>query len=168
MKLLSTLLLSFSLIVYFPTSSAQITLGWLEPITIILDSQTLSLQAKIDSGADHSSIHAKHIKRFNKNDEPWVKFTTVNEWVIESPIYREAKIKTKLVGFNDRPVVLLEVCLGGIQRKIEMNLVDRAHFTKPMLIGRSALSGFVIDPNETLLTCEMSCQPAIKQLDCDK
>ena len=62
----------------------------------------------------------------------------------------------------------MEVCLGGIQRKIEMNLIDRAHFTKPILIGRSGLSGFVIDPSETGLTCKMRCQPAIKQPDCDQ
>lgn len=174
MKLLVTLLVSSSLVFYLPASSAQITLGWLEPITIILDSQQLSIQAKIDSGADHSSIHASKIKRFEKNNESWVKFTTVNEFVIEAPIYREAQIKTKLVGFNYRPVILMDVCLGGVERKIEVNLINRAHFTKPVLIGRSALSGFVIDPNETDLTCEMSCQPRqngnypVKASDCNK
>lgn len=174
MKLLVALFISFSLVFYLPASSAQITLGWLEPITIILDSQELSLQAKIDSGADNSSIHASKIKRFEKNNESWVKFTTVNEFVIEAPIYREAKIKTKLVGFNYRPVILMDICLGGVERKIEVNLINRKHFTKPFLIGRSALSGFVIDPTQTQLTCEMSCQPRqngnypLKENDCDK
>ncbi len=157
MKLLVTLLVSFSLVFYLPASSAQITLGWLEPITIILDSQELSIQAKIDSGADHSSIHAIKIKRFEKNNKSWIKFITVNEFVIEAPIYREAKIKTKLVGFNYRPVILMDICLGGIERKVEVNLTNRKHFTKPFLIGRSALSGFIIDPNQTQLTIEMNC-----------
>lgn len=142
-----------------PVSYAQITLGWLEPVTIILDSRELSIQAKIDSGADNSSIHAIKIKRFEKNDEPWVKFTTVNGFVIETPIVRETKIKTKLVGFNKRPVILMDICLGGIAKKIEVNLINREHFTKPFLIGRSALSGFVIDPTQTQLTRDMSCQP---------
>ena len=146
------------MVFYLPASSAQITLGWLEPITIILDSQELSIQAKIDSGADHSSIHASKIKRFEKNNESWVKVTTINELVIEAPIYREAKIKTKLVGFNYRPVILMDICLGGVQRKIEMNLVNRKHFTKPVLIGRSALSGFIIDPNQTQLTRDITCK----------
>ena len=160
MRLLVTLFVSFSLVFYLPASSAQITLGWLEPITIILDSQELSIQAKIDSGADHSSLHAASIKRFVKDNQAWVKFTTVNEFVIEAPIYREAKIKTKLVGFNARPVVLINICLAGIRRQIEVNLMDRAHFSKPFLIGRSALSGFVIDPNQTQLTEYVNCKKA--------
>lgn len=157
MKLLVTLFVSFSLVFYLPISNAQITLGWLEPITILLNSQELSIQAKIDSGADHSSIHASKIKRFEKNNESWVKFTTVNEFVIEAPIYRETKIKTKLAGFNARPVILIKVCLAGIVRQIEVNLMDREHFSKAFLIGRSALSGFIIDPNQTQLTNDINC-----------
>ncbi len=174
MKLLVTLFISFSLVLYLPASSAQIMVGWLEPVTIILNSQELSLQAKIDSGADNSSIHASKIKRFEKNNESWVKFTTINGIVIEAPIYREAKIKTKLIGFNYRPVILMDICLGGVERKIEVNLINRKHLTKPFLIGRSALSGFIIDPIQTQLTCEMSCQPKqngnypLKAFDCNK
>ncbi len=156
MKLLVTLFFSF--VFYLPASNAQITVGWLEPITIILDSQELSIQAKIDSGADHSSLHATSIKRFVKDNQVWVKFTTVNEFVIEAPLYREVKIKTKLIGFNARPVILLNICLAGIVRQIEVNLVDREHFSKAFLIGRSALSGFVIDPNQIQLTRDMNCK----------
>lgn len=157
-KLLVSLFMSFSLVFYIPTSTAQITLGWLEPISIIFDSQELSIQAKIDSGADHSSLHATRINRFVKDNQMWVKFTTVNQFIMQAPLYREAKIKTKVVGFNTRPVILINICLAGVIRNIEVNLTDREHFSKAFLIGRSALSGFNIDPNKTQLTREINCK----------
>lgn len=157
-KSLFGLFISFSLVFYLPASTAQITLGWLEPISIIFDSQELSIQSKIDSGADHSSLHATKINRFVKDDQPWVKFTTVNQFVMQAPLYREAKIKTKVAGFNARPVILINICLAGVIRIIEVNLTDRKHFSKALLIGRSALSGFIIDPNKVQLTREMSCK----------
>ena len=157
MPLLANLVLSIVLVFYQPIASAQIMLGWLEPVTVMLDSNQILIQAKIDSGADHSSLHAKGIQRFMKDNQAWVKFTTVNELIIEALIHREANIKTKIIGFNARPVILLKICLAGIIREIEVNLMDREHFSKPLLIGRSALSGFIINPNQIHMIQDTNC-----------
>jgi len=136
---------------------AQNIIGWLENITLINLSQQISVPSKIDSGADHSSIHAKNIKMFKKGDKDWIRFETISNYVIEAPFVRYAQIKTKRIGVQDRPVVLLEVCISKIKSNIEVNLVNRKHFSKPMLIGRSALSHFLIDPTKTYLLNQESC-----------
>lgn len=141
---------------------AQNIIGWLENITLINHSQQISIESKIDSGADHSSIHAEEITYFQKNDINWIRFTTVSNAIIEAPFVRYAQIKTKRVGVQNRPVVLLEICMGDERRKIEVNLVDRKHFSKPMLVGRSALSNFLIDPNKTNLLNQDNCIDSYK------
>ena len=47
---------------------------------------------------------------------------------------------------------MLGVCLGSVQRTVEVNVVDRSGFDYPVLIGRSFLAGiFVVDPGERFL-----------------
>ncbi|WP_321325397.1 ATP-dependent zinc protease [Thiomicrorhabdus sp.] len=157
MKLFATLLLNVILLSYAPLSHAQTVVGWLEDITILTNNKQITLPAKIDSGADHSSIHATNIIQYTKNNQAWIKFTTYQNYVIETPFYKETKIKTKKEGFQSRPVILLNVCIAGEKRKIEVNLVNRSHFSKPLLIGRSALKGILIDPNQTHLVKKRSC-----------
>ncbi|MNN29972.1 hypothetical protein D3C81_1436000 [compost metagenome] len=41
-----------------------------------------------------------------------------------------------------RPVIELDLCLGGIQRTVEVNLADRSSFNYPLLIGARALRDF--------------------------
>ncbi len=142
-----------------PSAHSKTVVGWLEPVSIQFESGALVVQAKIDSGADHSSLHAKNIQGFTKNDQAWLRFTTVQQRMVEAPIFRETKIKTKRGGLQARPVILLNTCLAGLTRSIEVNLIDRSKFSTPMLIGRSALSGFVIDPTKNNPTSQISCQP---------
>ena len=158
MKLLAILLLNLSLLSYAPILQAQTIVGWLEDITLIINDKKITLPAKIDSGADHSSLHAKEIIYYKKDEQTWIKFTTDKEFVIETLFYKETQIKTKKAGVQSRPVVLLEVCIAGIKRKIEVNLVNRSHFSKPLLIGRSALDGVLIDPTKTHLIKNTDCE----------
>ncbi|BCN92252.1 hypothetical protein THMIRHAM_00370 [Thiomicrorhabdus immobilis] len=149
MNIFAILLLNVFVTFYAPNLYAQNIIGWLENITLINQGQQLTIAAKIDSGADYSSIHAVDIEIFQKVNQDWIKFKTINDFEVEAPLYRYTQIKTKKVGFQDRPVVKLEVCIGDIRRVIEVNLVDREHFSRPMLVGREALSGFLIDPTKT-------------------
>lgn len=56
-------------------------------------------------------------------------------------------------------MVALGICLGGYRRIAEVNLVNRARFEYPMLIGRSFLANdFLVDPGATLLL-EPRCEP---------
>lgn len=157
MKLFAILLLNAFVTFYASNLYAQNIIGWLENITLINQGQQLTIAAKIDSGADYSSLHAVEIQTFQKANQDWIKFKTINDFEVEAPLYRYTQIKTKKVGFQDRPVVKLEVCIGDVRRIIEVNLVDREHFSRPMLVGREALSGFLIDPTKTDLLELNSC-----------
>ena len=133
-------------------------LGWLEFVRV--SDLDIRLDAKLDSGATTSSIHAIIVsapdrKKFDDEDEPRdIIFKVVNdkgvERTVESEITRWAAIKTKKGGVLYRPVVELELCLGGIPIEGEVTLADRGHFNYETLIGRNMLksAGIVVDSSE--------------------
>jgi len=137
---------------------AQPVLGWLEKVYVYSDSEQIALLAKIDSGADHSSLHATDIEFYTKQNLDWVRFKTVNSSLIERPLYRYAQIKTKQGGVQQRAVISLDICIDGQKRTVETNLVNRSHYTRPFLIGRSALSGMLINPSKTDLASQIECE----------
>ena len=57
--------------------------------------------------------------------------------------------KKKTGGFQERPVVVLQICIGDVQHQAQVNLAQRAHFKYPVLLGRNFLrSRFLVDPGE--------------------
>lgn len=136
---------------------SPIVAGWVEKVG--LPEYNLTLKAKVDSGADSSSLHAVSIHRFTKNNQAWVQFRTQGGIAIQKPVLRIVHIKTKMKGTQAREVVELPICLAGNLTTVPVNLVDRGHFSYPMLIGRSAMAGkFLINPNQQFLTTP-ECRP---------
>lgn len=130
-------------------------IGWIEPVTLVAGQ--LTLDAKLDTGADVSSIDARDIRQFERNGRPWVSFAVPDRKGrrvrMERPVERMMEIKKGSGGAQQRPVVMLKVCLGGVERLSVVNLVDRAHLSTPMLLGRSFLEGhFAIDSARTNTT----------------
>lgn len=138
-------------------AQTQTVIGWLETVEVSTESEKLSVLAKIDSGADNSSLHATDIEVFTKLNQNWVTFKTVNNLVLEAPLIRYAHIKTKNQGLQKRPAVRLQLCLNGVKRAVEVNLVNRQHFKLPLLVGRSALFNVLIDPQNTELLSPKRC-----------
>ncbi len=134
-------------------------IGWLEPVLLQASSANeFVLEAKIDSGADHSSLHATQIHYEDIEGLRYVSFTTVKGLIETQPVVRVAKIKTKDGGVQERAVIKLKICLDGVVREVAMNLVDRSHFSKALLLGRSALGGFLIDVSQTHLSDIDKCR----------
>ncbi|WP_178862153.1 ATP-dependent zinc protease family protein [Thiomicrorhabdus cannonii] len=134
-----------------PMPAETSRLGWLEQAR--LEGLNDTLEAKIDSGADHSALHAEHIDYFQSDGQIWVRFTTVQQTTLRKPLLRESRIKQKNAASQRRPVVRLRLCLNGQWREVEVNLVNRSQFKQPLLIGRSALlRGELIDVQQTHLT----------------
>lgn len=126
--------------------------GWVEVVR--LTRSGLELEAKLDSGAEHSSLHVNRQRYFRRDGERWVRFTVEGRdgrrVAFEREVVRRAAIKRHSGGSDVRPVVEIKVCLGDQVRKVEVNLVDRSNFDYPMLVGRSFLEGlFLIDPSES-------------------
>ena len=114
----------------------------------------LEFKAKLDSGAKTSSIHAINIEEFERDDEEWVRFTLENlddkKETLERKIVRHVRIKEHDGSTQRRAVIKLGICLGTMYKEVEVNLVDRSHFTTRMLIGRSYMEDHVlIDPSNT-------------------
>ncbi len=139
-------LLSLTALVY-----AEQTVGLVESVRI--DPSGLVVVAKIDTGADNSSIHASDVVRFKRRGESWLRFRVVNREgkseTLECKLVRVARIKTPIGKSQKRRVVMLGLCLGNTYREAEVTLVDRSRFRYRMIIGRSfLLDDFLVDPSK--------------------
>ena len=124
--------------------------GWVEKARV--SPGNLVLLAKIDSGADNSSLNVPDLVEFERNGEKWVRFELVNDLgqraVIERKMVRTAKIKRHKGLRQRRPVVRMGICVGNYYSETEVNLVDRSNFKYPLLIGRSFMGHkLIIDPS---------------------
>lgn len=117
-----------------------LTLGWIERAHLYPGK--MALEAKLDTGAQTSSLHCK-CQPFNQDGKEWVRFqiqgTDGRTVVVERPIIRTARI-TRQSGHDEfRPVVMIGLCLANRYREVEFTLVDRTGFEYPLLVGRNFL-----------------------------
>lgn len=120
------------------------------------------LKARVDSGANTSSLSATEITPFERDGEDWVRFKlgvneedvvvedVVDEW-IEEPVVRRVRI-IQAAGEESRPVISLIMTLGSIREPVEFTLKDRSHLSYPVLLGRRFLLDIsVIDVAQTYI-----------------
>jgi hypothetical protein len=139
-------------------------LGWVEKVTLYPSKVTVD--AKLDTGADTSSLNASDIVDISKEGKSWVRFSvtgrTGEKVIIERPIKRWAMIKRHDGRIQKREVVRLGVCVGSVYLETDVNLIDRSNFDYPMLIGRTFMAGsLIVDPAITFAT-EPNCARAPK------
>ena len=133
-------------------ASEKQIVGWSEKARIFPGGFVLS--AKLDTGADHSSLDVQDFNVFQREGEEWARFTVIDDndkqHKLEKKLVRLAKIKRHSAVRHERPVVLLGICVGAFYREVEVNLVDRSKFKYPLLVGRSFLSdALIVDPSKT-------------------
>ena len=128
------------------------------------------MPAKLDTGADTSSIHGEDISILEKNGKKYVNFLfkwdkngLEEQLTIEKPLVRYVKVKKKGGLKSDRrPVVNLEFCLDGKKYNSEFSVADRDNFRYPLLLGREFLRKlFIIDPDSDYLTNVNTCEKYI-------
>lgn len=105
---------------------------------------------KMDTGAENSSIHATEIQMFQRKGKSWVRFRVKNKQGkaihFKKRVKRMVTIKRKGARVQNRPAIDLDLCIGTIRKRVEVNLVDRGNFKYALLIGKSFLSGhFLVD-----------------------
>ena len=117
--------------------------GWLELAR--LSPGEIVLEAKLDSGARTSSLHAVNLQHYEHDGKAWVSFDVVGadgrSARIERPVVRTARVKSALGSDEARPTITLGVCVGPVYRVTEISLVDREGLPQPLLIGRRFLRG---------------------------
>ena len=124
------------------------TIGWIEAVQI--QPEGYEVMAKIDTGADNSSLDVTSWQAYSHNGSPWIRFEVSNNagklQKFERPLERYARIKRKRTDPVKRPVVKMLLCVGEEQYLVSVNLAERNNFKYRMLIGRSFLKNhFLVD-----------------------
>lgn len=127
----------------------KILLGAVENVR--LTPPGLVAPARIDSGAETSSIDARDIEEFERDGEKWVKFNFVdrsNKSVhpIETKVLKHVKIKQSSQDemSERRIVVQLKLGIGDVSELSEFTLTNREHLKFPLLIGRNILKDIAL------------------------
>ena len=118
------------------------------------DLEITALTARIDTGAQTSSLHVDNIEEFEREGERWVSFDIHPDiHNVDTIARREAKVKgrRKIKSSNaqaeKRCVITTSFNIGGRRWKIQLTLTDRREMSYLMLIGRQAMKGrMTVDP----------------------
>lgn len=133
--------------------------GWIEKA--VLYPQGFVLHAKLDTGAQTSSLHAPDPEIITRDGKEWVRISVTNREIetviIEAPVVRNAKIKRHFGNRQTRQVVLLDLCIGNVRKKEEVNLVDRSGLNYQLLVGRNFLKGALLVDSGKTYTLSPDC-----------
>ena len=106
------------------------------------------IAARIDTGAEQSSIDADNIKYFERDGEKWVSFDVTNretkeKYTFKKKLVRHTNIK-RIHITEKRPVVEMDVKFGNETFKADFSLAQRDKFEYQALVGRNILTGRAI------------------------
>jgi hypothetical protein len=114
-----------------------------------VDPPGLRLEARIDTGAETTSIHAEDVEVVEIDGRRFVRYTITDPVSgeahrVENPVRRRVQIKQQDGQHDRRYVVRHWVTLGETRLYVDVTLADRAEMTFPMLIGRNVLTDIAI------------------------
>jgi ribosomal protein S6--L-glutamate ligase len=106
------------------------------------------VEAKIDTGARTSALHANSIEPFEADGAAWVRFDVAGEsesvpWH-EAPVADRRSVRSSNGETEQRYVIRTGLVLAGRAWPVEISLTNRERMELPMLIGREALAGRVL------------------------
>ncbi|GAB3370188.1 RimK/LysX family protein [Spongiibacter taiwanensis] len=138
----------------------------------------VTFDAKVDTGAESVSVNAINIrveKGRGDDEEDMVHFDLVmpdnSLKSMSHALKKHIRIKRRASDYDDdekdyarRPVLELDLCIGGEHRKVEANLADRRQFSKPVLIGHEPLVDFkaLVDPSAANLQSIELCKAPVE------
>lgn len=134
-----------------PDTEGLIIIGEAEHVTFV--TEKLRMKARIDTGAETSSLGVINQQPFERDGKKWIAFAVQDRdsgklTEFEEPVVRIASIKRHGAEDQKRPVVKLKVMLGKLEMKRQFTLADRSKYTFPVLIGRNVLNGkYLVDVN---------------------
>ena len=104
------------------------------------------LRGKIDTGASTSSLHATDIEPFERDGQPWVRFTAHLGSVVqlrhrrcEAPMVTVKTIKSSNGHAQSRYVIRTSLALGDRVWDVEFTLACRKKMRYRLLLGSKAL-----------------------------
>ena len=104
----------------------------------------IRMEARIDTGAESTSVHAEDIQLVEKDGKRWVHFSLLNpdtdeKVPVELRLRKKIKVKQSDSEKQTRYMVEMWITLGKIRSLVEVTLSDRDHMEYPLLIGRNML-----------------------------
>lgn len=133
----------------------RILIGWREWLALP-QLNIEKIKAKIDTGARTSSLHAFFVEPYTENDQQMVRFGVHplqrrldKEVFCCAPVQDYRQVSDSGGHREMRYVIATEVRLGQHLRTIELTLCNRDSMTFRMLLGRSALQGLVVIPDQS-------------------
>jgi hypothetical protein len=120
--------------------------GYIETVTF--PDYGIAIDAKLDTGADSSSVGVTDLQRFKRGGKTWYRFTmTGNDGktaVVEQQSSRIARVMRAEVKDTRRPIVRLKICLAGHIAETDFTLTDRSDRRTSLLIGRRFLASRIV------------------------
>ncbi len=106
------------------------------------------IDARVDTGAESSSLHAENITLYELDGDDWVRFDVAfadESVTIERPIKRHVRVfqQSDKEGTR-RPVVDMRILVGNVSDTFEFTLADRSHLKHGMLLGRNFLTDLAL------------------------
>lgn len=134
------------------------TIGWREWVQLP-DLGVDEIKAKVDTGADNSSLHAFNIVQFEQDGLLMVRFAIHPRQRRSKPsiecvteVVKERLVKNPGGRAELRPVIRTAIVLAGVQLEALVNLTTRDEMTFRMLLGRRTVrKKFVVDPGRSYL-----------------
>lgn len=135
--------------------------GYIEKASLV--DKNLYLPAKLDTGAKTASLNATNIVETQIGEKKYLHFTVPTQdgdVLFKSECVGKVNIKIRAFESHfapsikktiKRPVVMMTIKLGNLERLIRVNLTNRKRFIYPLLLGREAINAFngIVDPNLT-------------------
>lgn len=117
------------------------------------------IKAKVDTGADNSSLHAFAIEHFERNGLHYVRFEVhprqrrrKPNFTCEAEVVAEKRVKNPGGSVEVRPVIRTMLIVAGTEFEAKVNLAPRDAMTFRMLLGRRTIRGrFMVDPGRSYL-----------------
>jgi hypothetical protein len=138
------------------------TIGWVEMVKI--EPERFEILAKIDTGADNSSLDVTNWETYMRNGSSWIRFDVMSNegrrQQFERPLERYVRIKRKQTDSIRRPVVKMWLCIGNEKYLASVSLSTRDNFKYRMLIGRSFLKNRFLVDSAKRETLSPKCNPS--------
>jgi hypothetical protein len=140
------------------TDQRRKTIGWREWVSMP-ELGVIEVKAKVDTGADNSSLHAFDIERFESNGIDMVRFEIHPRQRKRKPsiscvanVVGERKVKNPGGRMEIRPVIRTTLIVAGERLEALVNLTTRDEMTFRMLLGRRTVRRhFVVDPGRSYI-----------------
>lgn len=112
---------------------------------VLVEPGALALDARIDTGANTSSLGAEGLQVVNEDGQEWALFSVAGH-PMRAKVVKYVLIKQHGAPSQRRPVVMLKVTLSNVTQVINATLTDRSNFKYKILIGVNFLKDhFIVD-----------------------